>query len=128
MHSEIEGKMTLVNFHFQMPPRLDWSIEKTTGIKLLKQCSREETTLTHRPEEDNFRSNSLPKLLDLIWRSLIMFYWLPELLHINKMFFYYGHDLMLVLKADPVFEFVGNYLCLVLLDYFGGFLHSKALI
>ena len=36
---------------------------------------------------------------------------------------------MLVLKINPIVGFVANYLCLVLLDYFGNqSLHSKALI
>ena len=31
-------------------------------------------------------------------------------------------------KINPIVEFVANYLCLALLGYLGGFLHSKALI
>ena len=44
------------------------------------------------------------------------------------MFFYHGHDSMLILKINPTVGFAANYLCLILLDYFDGFLHSKALI
>ena len=46
----------------------------------------------------------------------------------NQMFFYHRHDPMLVLKINPIVDFVANYLCLVLLGYRDGFLHSKALI
>ena len=35
---------------------------------------------------------------------------------------------MLVLKINPIVGFVANYLCLVLLGYLSGFIHSKALI
>ena len=35
---------------------------------------------------------------------------------------------MLVSKINLIVGFVANYLCLVLLGYLGGFLHSKALI
>ena len=43
------------------------------------------------------------------------------------MFFYHGHHLMLVLKISPIVGFVASYLCLALLGYLGGFLHSKGL-
>ena len=39
-----------------------------------------------------------------------------------------GKPAMLVLKINPIVGFVGNYLCLILLGYLSGFLHSKALI
>ena len=42
--------------------------------------------------------------------------------------FYHVHHPMLVLKLNPVVGFVANYLHLILLNYFVGFLHSKALI
>ena len=41
------------------------------------------------------------------------------------MFFCHEHDPIQVLKINPIAVFVANYLCLVLLDYLGGFLHSK---
>ena len=44
------------------------------------------------------------------------------------MFVYHGHVPMLVLKINPIVGFLANYLCPVLLDYFGGFLHTKAII
>ena len=44
------------------------------------------------------------------------------------MFLYNGQDPMVVLKINPIVGFVANYPCLVLLDYSGGLLHSKALI
>ena len=34
------------------------------------------------------------------------------------MFFYHGHDSMLILKINPTVGFAANYLCLILLDYF----------
>ena len=44
------------------------------------------------------------------------------------MFFYYGHVPVLVSKINPIVGFLANYLGPVLLDYFGEFLHSKAII
>ena len=35
---------------------------------------------------------------------------------------------MVALKLNPVVEFVASYLCLILINYLGGFFHSKALI
>ena len=46
----------------------------------------------------------------------------------NEMFFHHGYNPTLVLKINPIFMFVDNYLCLVLLGYIDGFLHSKSLI
>ena len=43
----------------------------------------------------------------------------------ESMFFCHKHDPIQVLKINPIAVFVANYLCLVLLDYLGGFLHSK---
>ena len=57
-----------------------------------------------------------------------MFSWLFGALYINSMFVYHGHVPMLVLKINPIVGFLANYLCPVLLDYFGGFLHTKAII
>ena len=54
--------------------------------------------------------------------------WLLRSLHINQMFLYHGHNSTLILKISPIVGFAANYLCLILLDYFDGFLHSKALI
>ena len=43
------------------------------------------------------------------------------------MFFYRGHDPMLVSEINPPVGFVTNYLCLVVLGYLSGFLPSNAL-
>ena len=35
---------------------------------------------------------------------------------------------MLVLKPNPIVEFLASYLCLILINYLGGFFHSNSLI
>ena len=71
--------------------------------------------------------DSLRKMLDLtcmiIYNVLLTF----APLHINQVFFYHGHNPVLVLKTNPIVGCVASYLCLVLLDYLGGLL-SKVLI
>lgn len=68
-------------------------------------------------------------MLDLI-RKIIYCVFLTSqtFVHSNQMFFYHGHDPIMVLKLNPVIGFVTNYLCLVLLNYLGGSLHSTAVI
>ena len=55
-----------------------------------------------------------------------MFSWLLRPLHVSQMLFYHRPDPMLVLKINPIFGFVANYLCLVL-GYLGKFLYYQTL-
>ena len=72
--------------------------------------------------------DSLPKMLDLILMfsyDVFSTSWTSEY---ESNVFYHLQDPMLALKINPIVELVVNYLYLVLLDYLGGVLYSKALI
>ena len=79
--------------------------------------------------EDDTRSRQLSQGARLDpYNYLHYFLDFSNILHMNRMFFYHGHDPMQSLKMNPVVDFIVNYLRLVFLVYLGGFLFSKALI
>ena len=79
--------------------------------------------------EDDTRSRQLSQGARLDpYNYLHYFLDFSNILHMNQMFFYHGHDPMQSLKMNPVVDFIVNYLHLVFLVYLGGFLFSKALI
>ena len=74
--------------------------------------------------------DSLPKMQDLICLIIYNVFLTSSTFAYGPNVFYHGHNPMLVFFfLNQSNCWVGaNYLCLVLLDYLGGFLYSKALI
>ena len=71
--------------------------------------------------------DSVPKMLDLSRMIIYNIFLTSWTFAYKSNVFSHGQDPVLVLKINRIVGFVANYLCLVFLDYLGGFLPSKPL-
>ena len=125
MHSETEGKLTLQLVPSSKDPHTDWPIERAADLKLILKWHSEETRI-HQDAKKTSEVGCLPKMLDLICMIIYNVFLTSWTFAYKANVFYHAHNPMLC--CNTIIGFVANYLCLVILNYLGGFLHSTAVV